>query len=264
MNEKIELLLKKINKKQIWDEEPVYCFTSDIDWASEAVMENYFEIINPLEIKPTLYVTHESEIIKKNYLEDNIERCIHPNFLKGSSHGDSNEEIIETCLKFSPESIGFRSHRLYDVDDTSHLLERKYNHKHVSNLGTIMQPNIKPILHESGLIHFPIFIQDGTHLYNHLDLNFKKYIDRYTSPGIKIVSFHPMNFIFNSPTMKYMRSIKDSLTREEYNDISRETIDKMRNREDGIGKTTLEIIKWVKEQDFPILSMNELYYKVIK
>ena len=64
MNEKIELLINKIKKKQIWDEQPVFCFSSDIDWASEDVMEEYFNIINPLEIKPMLFVTHESELIE--------------------------------------------------------------------------------------------------------------------------------------------------------------------------------------------------------
>ena len=43
VNEKIELLLEKINRKQIWEEMPVFCFTSDVDWASEDVMKEYFQ-----------------------------------------------------------------------------------------------------------------------------------------------------------------------------------------------------------------------------
>lgn len=262
--EEIEVLLSKIQAKQIWNEMPVFCFTSDIDWASEDVMKEFFNIVNAFEIKPTLFVTHHSEVIKSNFESGKIERCIHPNFLSDSSQGNSFKEIIETCIKFAPESYGFRSHRLFDVDDTSHLLKKVYNYKYVSNLGTLMQTYIRPILHESGLIHFPIFFQDGTHLYNNLDLDFKKYINLFTTPGIKTISFHPMNFIFNSPTMPFMRQIKDSLSREEYNNISTATIEKLRNKKNaGIGQTTIDIIEFVKANNYPIFSLNELYNKIM-
>ena len=263
MKKRTEALLNKIQAKQIWDEIPVFSFTSDIDWASEDVMKEYFNIVNSLEIKPTLFVTHYSEVIESNFKLGKIERGIHPNFLSDSSHGNSFKKIIETCIKFAPESYGFRSHRLFDVTDITHSLKNDYNYKYVSNLGTILQPHIKPILHESGLIHFPIFFEDGTHLYNQLDLDFTNYINLFTSPGIKIISFHPMNLVFNSPNMSFMRQIKDSLSREEYNIISTASIEKLRNKNEGIGQTVIDIVKFVKKNNFPIFSLNELYNKVM-
>ena len=255
----IETLLNQINKKQIWDENPVFSFSSDIDWASEDVLKEYFTIVNALDIKPTLFVTHESAVIESNFQSGNIERGIHPNFLSNSSHGDSFKEVAESCIKFAPEADGFRSHRLFDVTDITHLLKNEYSYKYVSNLGTILQTNIRPILHESGLVHLPIFFEDGTHLYNQLDLNFKKYLNLFTAPGIKIISFHPMNFVFNSPNMTFMRQIKDSLTRNEYNNITSATIEKMRNNEAGIGQTVIDIVKFAKENNYPIMSLNEIY-----
>lgn len=263
MKENIENLLIKINAKHIWDEKPVFCFTSDVDWASEDVMTEYFNIVNALDIKPTLFVTHKSEVIESNFKLGKIERGIHPNFLDNSSHGNSFKEIIDTCVQFAPEGFGFRSHRLFDVTDITHLLKNEYGFKYVSNLGTILQTNIKPILHESGLIHIPIFFEDGTHLYNQLDLNFKKYLGLFTTPGIKIISFHPMNFVFNSPNMPFMRQIKDTLTREEYNNISIATIDKLKNRDTGIGQTVIDIAKFAKENNYPIMSLNEVYNNLI-
>lgn len=264
MREQIELLLSKINGKHVWNDQPVFCFNSDIDWASEDVMTAYFNIVNPLEIKPTLFVTHESDVIESNFQSGKIERGIHPNFLSNSSHGDSFKEIIETVRQFAPESYGFRSHRLFDVTDITHMLKNDYGYKYVSNLGTVLQTNIKPILHESGLVHIPIFFEDGTHLYNQLDLNFKKYTDLFTTPGIKIISFHPMNFVFNSPNMTFMRQIKDSLSREEYNNISTATIEKLRNNGVGIGQTVIDIVKFVKENNFPIMSLNEVYNTLMR
>jgi hypothetical protein len=264
MGNQTEFLLQQINKKQIWDENPVFCFSSDVDWASEDVMSQYFDIVNSLDIKPTLFCTHESAIINTNFEQRKIERGIHPNFLTGSSHGENFREIIETCIKFAPESYGFRSHRLFDVTDITHLLKNEYGYKYVSNLGTVLQTYIRPVLHESGLIHFPIFMEDGTHLYNQLDLNFKKYIDYFTLPGIKIISFHPMNFVFNTPEISFMRQIKDSLSREEFNNISTQTIEKLKNRENGIQKTILDIVNFIKSKNYQILSFNEIYNKTLE
>ncbi|MCX6266804.1 MAG: hypothetical protein NTW16_05530 [Bacteroidetes bacterium] len=64
----IEILIQKINSEYIWDKKPVFCFTSDVDWASEDVMKEYFKIIKPFNIKPTLFLTHHSDIIEENYL----------------------------------------------------------------------------------------------------------------------------------------------------------------------------------------------------
>jgi hypothetical protein len=254
-----EFLITQLNKKQLWDILPVFCFTSDVDWASEDVLVQYFDIVNGLDIKPMLFCTHYSPTIETQFQQGKIERGIHPNFLNGSSHGDNFRKIIETCVKFAPEACGFRSHRCFDVTDITHLLKNEYGYRYVSNLATVMQPNIRPILHESGLIHFPIFFEDGTHLYNELDLDFKKYKEAFTSPGLKIICFHPMNFVFNTPKMAYMRQIKDSLSREAFNRISTQTIEQLKNRNLGIQNTILSIVDFVKTNDYPILSLNDIY-----
>jgi hypothetical protein len=261
---KIETLIKEINKKQIWDEKPVFCFTSDVDWASEDVMKEYFKAVIPMDIKPTLFVTHDSKVIQDNYKAGNIERGIHPNFLPGSSHGDSYLEVIKNCAEYAPETYGFRSHRAFEVTDTSHLMKNNFGFKYVSHQITIFQTHIKPILVESGLINFPVFFEDGTHLYNKLSLFIEKYLFLFKTPGIKIISFHPMNFVLNSPTLDYMRDIKDILTRSEYNNINTKLIGLLINQNTGIRNTTLDIINFVKENNYPIYSMNELYNLIVE
>ncbi len=265
MNAEIELILEKINTKRIWDEEPVFCYTSDVDWASEDVMEEYFLQIDKFGIEPTLFVTHDSPIIDRYFQQKKIERGIHPNFLNGSSHGSTFEEIVQTCIKFAPETKAFRSHRLFDVTDITHLLKEKYGFRYVSNLGTIMQPMIRPILHESGLIHFPIFFEDGTHLWNRLDIDIKKYEHLFISPGIKIISFHPMNFVFNSHSIKYMRGIKDSMSRDSFNNIGKEYIAKFRNKaSSGIANTVEMIINLTKKKSFKTMKLSDLYNESIR
>jgi hypothetical protein len=263
MTERIDFLINKIHSNRIWDDQPVFCFTSDIDWASEDVMEEYFSIVNKLDLKITLFVTHHSVEIEKNFKEGRLERGLHPNFMNGSSHGDSFREIANTCRAFAPEAYGFRSHRAFDLTDITHLMHNEHNFKYVSHQITVFQPSIKPILHESGLINFPVYFEDGTHLYNKLDLSFNRYKELFKKPGIKIISFHPMNFVFNSPNIPFMRSLKDNLTRKEYNNISKELIVKHRNQNSGIRDTVLEIIEFVKKGNLQIMSMNELYKHLI-
>ena len=263
MTSEIEYLIERIHSRFIWDEEPVFCFTSDIDWASEHVLTEYFDTLNRLDLKPTLFVTHHSEEINRNYLGNRIERGLHPNFMNGSSHGSNFKEIAETCLAIAPEAIGFRSHRAFDLTDITHLMHNEYNFKFVSHQITIFQPLVKPILHESGLINFPVFFEDGTHLYNRLNLDFKKYESLFFTPGIKVISFHPMHFVFNSPALSFMRNIKDSLTRDELNNISPDYITKYRNKGFGIRDTVMNLIEFVKQNNFTIISMNELYKNLI-
>jgi len=158
-------------KTHIWDYMPVYCFTSDVDWASEDVLSSFLVSIHDFNITPTLFVTNWSNIIDRYYENKFIRRGIHPNFLPNSSHGDNYDDVIKECLNFAPESIGVRSHREFGVTDTYHPLKEKYHFKYMSNTFTVFQRNIIPVLHESGMIELPIFFEDGTHLYNKLDLN---------------------------------------------------------------------------------------------
>ena len=256
-----ETLIKKISQKQIWDTEPVFCFTSDIDWASEIVMDKYFQIINPFKLKPTLFLTHESTIT--DCYSHHIDKGLHPNFLNESSHGNNFKDVINHIRKIDKNTKAVRSHRAFEVTDTSHLLYEN-DFRYSSNCITVLQPEIKPVLHESKLINFPVFFEDGTHLYNELNLDFTKYIDSFKTPGIKIISFHPMHLVLNSPSLQYMRDIKNFFTREQYNNISIENITNIENRGIGIRNTILDIIDFVYNNNYKIMSLNQLYNQTIQ
>ncbi|HEY5406909.1 MAG TPA: hypothetical protein VIJ92_07475 [Ginsengibacter sp.] len=257
MPDRISNLLLNISKEKPWHTKPVFCFTTDIDWASETTLKLFFDEIFTYQIVPTVFVTHASRIIDELFADKKIERGIHPNFLKGSSHGGSFEDVINTCLKFAPETKLYRSHRGYNSTDTNHLLRNKYHFKVSSNTVTVMQQHLQPVLHESGLLEFPVFFEDGTHLYNKLELDIDTYLKNFTSPGIKIISFHPMNFVVNPPTLSYMRNIKDTLSREEYNNLSLKKIEQYKNQLKGIKDICIEILKLSGRYD--VLTLDELY-----
>lgn len=254
--------LDRLSRRHIWDEQPVFCFTSDVDWASEYVLEHFFSTVNKYGIKPTIFCTHESKQVAQQFDTGKIERGIHPNFLPGSDQGNCYVEVIGNCMAFAPETRCFRSHRAFDVTDISHILKNEHDFKFCSNYITVMQPFIRPLLHESGLINFPVFFEDGSHLYNELDLKFNNWIKHFSTPGIKIISFHPMNFTFNSPSLAYMRNIKDTLSREQYKNINEEIFLEHRNKADGIRYTMMDLIHWVLANEFPVYTLNSLFEEI--
>lgn len=259
MEDHIERLHRAINRKKIWHEEPVFCFTSDIDWASESVLSLFFQRLEDRPIKLTCFVTHDSDIINEAQRVGKIQRGIHPNFLPASSHGDTFEEVIDHCMEYAPEAKAYRSHRYFEVSDTAHMLKNKYGFEYGSNTCTNMQQGIQPFLHESGLIQMPVFLEDGTHMYNGMDLNIKRYSGYLESPGLKIISFHPMNFVFNSPNIPYMRNIKDSMSREAYQAINEGLINQLSNTGPGIGNTIFQLMDWVENKGKTVLSLEQIY-----
>lgn len=260
--ERLELL-EKAAGPHIWDEQPVFCFTSDIDWASEAVIADYFHRL-PMELlKLTVFVTHKSEIIEREFLAGNLQRGIHPNFLPGSSHGDTFREVIETCVSFAPEATCTRSHRAFAVTDTEHLLHNEFHFKCSSNIITTLTPNITPFWLESKLLQVPVFFEEGSFLYNRLGLSIQPYLKFFTSPGLKVISFHPVNMAFNTPEIAWMRQIKDSLTREEFNHIDADMIQRKRNREKGAFDLVMEIIDLTQKLNAPILTLDQIYTQTI-
>lgn len=216
----------------------------------------FLEDILPFDIKPTVFVTHPSAVIECSFQSGLIERGLHPNFLPGSSQGDNFQSVIETCLKFAPEAECFRAHRGFDVTDTTHLMV-KYGMKYDSNLVSLMTDRLRPILMESGLIRFPIYYEDGTHLFNRLALDLERLKPHFLTSGLKIISIHPMNWVVNPPTLQYMRSIKDSLTRTAYNQMDRATIELIRHRGYGIADFSRQLIEFITQ--FRVYKLSELY-----
>ena len=262
MSEMVELLDRTAGPHE-WDERPVFCFTSDIDWASEAVLEAFFRLLPSEELKLTVFVTHPSDVIEDAFQAGRLRRGIHPNFLPGSSHGDTFREVIETCLSYAPEATCSRSHRAFDVTDTAHLLRNDYHIRCCSNTITTLTPRITPYWLESKLLQVPVFFEDGSFLYNELGLSIEPYRKYFTAPGLKVISFHPMNMVFNTPYLAWMRQIKDSLSREEFNHIGGEIIEQKRNRERGAFTLVTEILNLARQLNAPILTLDEIYEHTI-
>jgi len=146
-----------------WESEPVFCFTSDIDWASEATIQYSHELLSASELRLTYFNTHPSTYLNELLADKIIRMLIHPNFLPDSSHGNNFLEVIDYCKKLVPDADGFRSHRYFEVNDIMDELFAR-NFKFVSNICTRCDERLHPFFHRSGLVSIPIFFEDGGYL----------------------------------------------------------------------------------------------------
>lgn len=162
-------------------------------------------------------------------------------------------------MSFAPEARSYRSHRFFEVSDTAHLLKEKYGFRYGSNVCTNLQQGIQPFLHESGMIQLPVFMEDGTYLYSGMDLDIMRYQSWLESPGLKIISFHPMNVVFNTPYLSFMRGIKDSMSWESFQNLDDTFIQKQKNNAPGIGDSILRLVEWVFKTNKTVYSLDEIY-----
>ena len=241
--------------------ECIFCVTTDLDWASETAIGETFRFFREMDIPLTVFATHDSAVVKAAAGANEIMLGWHPNFMPGSSQGNSYAEIIAFLDNLYPHARGFRSHRYYDVNDILELLY-DYGIFWDSNVCTFMQ-NIPPFLHRSGMIRFPIFWEDGAHLLNQCDFNAKSYLERFLSPGLRVINIHPMHLMINSPDFKYMRNIKNSVSREEWNAMDWETINKLKHNGEGIATFIADIITAIKIRDIKCMYLDDLYEEII-
>ncbi|HLB42257.1 MAG TPA: hypothetical protein VJN02_05300 [Gammaproteobacteria bacterium] len=241
-----------------WDEEPVFCFTSDIDWASEDIIQYSHHTLSGNDLKLTYFNTHTSPFLNELDQSEQIRMLIHPNFLPDSSHGTSFKEVIDYCLKLASNADGFRSHRYFEVNDIMDEFAKR-GFKFVSNHCTQCETYIKPLKHRSGLLSIPIFLEDGGYLLMDATLNFSSLIHRLETPGLKVINFHPAHMAFNTPSFDYTRAIKDSMSRQAWNNLATPQIQKIEHKGLGIRNIIQQVIEFAFSKNHTIVSMHKIY-----
>ena len=161
-------------------------------------------------------------------------------------------EYIQKCL-----TALFRAHRYYDGNDPMEVLTAR-GIVCESNVCTLMDV-VPPFLHRSKTISFPIFWEDGAYLYNYDGFDYDAFHRQLMRPGLKVINIHPMHLMLNTPYFKYTREIKDSLSREEWNNLDEQVIGKMRYQGEGIMTFIEKMLEDVQEQGFEMLYLEDVY-----
>lgn len=241
--------------------EPVFCFTADVDWVSDPVVEYTQLIFQRSGIIPTYFATHPSPCLDELVKTGRAECGIHPNFLEKSSHGKTFTEVCGYFDSFHQDyKKCFRSHRYFDVTDINILLKDR-GFEFDSNLFTFLE-KIPPYVHFSGLTRFPCCWEDGTHLRNDLSLKLDRLRSFIDAPGLTVMSVHPLHMAINSPDFAYSRSLKDRISNAEMLGFSRTSIENTRHDGPGIATFFESVLRYIQEKNYAVLTLNELYQKI--
>ncbi|UCC43552.1 MAG: methyltransferase domain-containing protein [Candidatus Zixiibacteriota bacterium] len=231
--------------------EPVFCFTSDIDWAPEWAIETLWERFDGLSVPLTPFVTHQSAFLKQRLSsDDRVGVGLHPNFLPGSTHGSTPEAAVDHLFDIWPDASTFRSHSFVDSTPITDLFAARGLH-YDSNLCLFLQPGCVPLRHNSGMWRFPVFWEDDIHYKRGLAFEFNLLRSHLETPGLKIFNIHPLLYSLNVPGNDFYNSIRAQLEEPSARPHSHP----------GRGVRTLvdELLDWLAGKDYRVCSLHTLY-----
>lgn len=188
---------------------PVFCFTTDIEWAPEWAIAAVLNFFRECDLPLTPFLTHASPVFNDHYNLPKMRRRVglHPNFLPNSSHGKTREEVLDSVFSLWPDATSFRSHCFYEDSLTvSALKERGIQYD--SNLCLFLQPACVPLLHHTGLVRFPVFWEDDVHFTRGFPFTFDPLKKYFEGPGLKVINLHPLLFALNVPTPAFYAAHK--------------------------------------------------------
>jgi ubiquinone/menaquinone biosynthesis C-methylase UbiE len=188
---------------------PIFCFTSDMDWADDDMISFMYSIFDEYEIALTPFITNHSAYLQKRFGDNPSQMGVHPNFLPGSSHGATPREVCDHVIALNPAAKFYRSHRYSEGSEIACLF-RERGFEFDSNLDLIPQPGLRPLLHSSGLVRYPVFLGDGTWFERHPHIDFAAVLGLLPTPGLKIFSFHPVHVCLNTPDPDHYRWFRQS------------------------------------------------------
>jgi hypothetical protein len=232
MKESYDLLEEKLQSV------PIFCFTGDLDWASESMIQNMLDLFSEFELPLTIFITHDSDVIRRSYCGSKRGFIgLHPNFFAGSTQGNEYKEIISNLLAIWPEAKCFRSHSHFDHYYITHEFSKRGFH-YDSNICLHLQSNLVPLKHASGLLRFPVFLQDNHYAtregiwdLSHIKNDLKK-------PGLKVFNFHPVHIALNTPNIEYYENLKEE-AKESWSELS--------YNGKGVKTFLMELLQYIKD-----------------
>lgn len=140
---------------------PLFCFTADMDWADDEAISFLYSIFDEYEVPLTPFITNQSDFLTRRFADDPAQIGVHPNFLPGSTHGETVAEVCDHVTALNPAAKFYRSHCYYEASTVASAF-RQRGFEFDSNLDLLPQPGLQPLRHSSGLVRYPVFLGDGT------------------------------------------------------------------------------------------------------
>jgi len=192
-------------------------------------------------------VTHRSPRVEASMKE--IEVGLHPFFDPTSSHGATITDVVKHVMDLPHNLASFRCHR-FAICNASRQAMSEAGMLISSNVCTDLEI-IPPFRDRFGLLEVPIFLEDGGYLWRNHPLEIKQeLIEIILGKGTKVITIHPMHFSLNTPHFFYMYDIKRSISRQDWNNMSKSALNKLRWKGRGIRDLLIELMESAPETSF--------------
>jgi peptidoglycan/xylan/chitin deacetylase (PgdA/CDA1 family) len=228
-----------------------YMVTLDIDWAPDYAIDYVAELLAEHDVRATWFVTHGSPAVTRlSQRPELFELGIHPNFLPGSTHGKTHEEVLSHCVAIVPGARSMRTHGLYQ---STPLLEQVLNRTHITADVSLFMPHTRALSpveyrwHGRELLRIPYYWDDCYEMERispdwHLAPHF------VGNHGLKVFNFHPIHIFLNSPDMSGYSTLKQSGQR--LSDISLAEAERFIHPGHGSRTIFLELVQHLERTRF--------------
>jgi hypothetical protein len=216
------------------------CVTIDADWASEAALRLTLDHFESHGIPVTLFSTHDSDAVRSALSRHEV--GLHPFFGKDSDHGDDVPTVVNHVLGLPHNIAAFRCHRFAHSNESQEAMAEA-GMQACSNICADLSP-IHPFVERNGLLEVPIFFEDGGYLKRgHPMDDLSLLLGHQPTPYARVLVIHPMHFCLNTPNFTFMRRIKDSLSRKQWNELSVDDLSSYACRQRGIRNLIEELLQ---------------------
>jgi hypothetical protein len=183
--------------------------TLDVDWAPDFMIDDAARVLVERGVRATWFVTHRSPAVERLSETPLFELGLHPNFLDGSTHGDSWEAVLAHCVELVPDAVAMRTHALVQSTPLLDLVASETGVRIDVSLYLPHAAGLQPVEHVSGrgsLVRVPYIWEDDLEMgraspvWSIAALN--------SAVGLKVLDFHPVHVYLNSARLTGYEALK--------------------------------------------------------
>ena len=187
--------------------EPIFVMTGDQDWTPEWAAQRWLDKLAHWNIPGHIFRTNPSALMESAVKRGDLEQGWHPNFLPGSTHGSTVDEVVSYCQKnFS----GARTARMHCFAEDSFRMKALAKAGIVadSQNPTACQGYLMPMVHPSGILRLPVYFEDDVAFDAVGEFTIDTFRKTLFTPGLKIFNFHPTFLACNTPSQAHYNSTR--------------------------------------------------------
>lgn len=226
--------------------------TFDIDWAPDFAIQKCVDILEKYSIPATFFVTHDSPILKDLQRHRLIELGIHPNFLRGSSHGEDEAQVIQFIGGLVENPVSVRTHCLhYNTPLMGMLVEMlpslRYDISNYVGQNPFVQPYDLYPKPDVSVKRIPFQFEDDLFLNSNASLALDEIL--FQEATYQIYNFHPIHVLLNSKnSMEGYKKLKKSV--RSLSNASVEEVLKFVESGEGVNYLLGELVERVETSRF--------------